>query len=127
MILDIFNKPYEIKVNDRVYTLEYDNAAFIELEHRTGKGTFELCSKVLDAAFGLEECLQMVLCGLLKHHVKDETDELREIFMQNPYLLVKNAPMISAAFITPLMPPEIMDKAAKKEAQDSGKKQKVRL
>lgn len=127
MITDVFNKPHEIKVNERVYKLEYDNAAYIELEHRLGKGTFELCGKVLDAAIGLEECLQIALCALLKHHEKDEADELGEIFTKTPYLLVKNASVISAAFLTPLMPPEVMDKAAKKEAQDSEKKQQAQV
>lgn len=122
MILDVFNKPYEIKVNEKTYKLEYDNAAYIELEHKTGKGTFELCGKVIDAIFGLEECLQIALCGLSKYHQKDEINEIKEIFIKTPYILVSKTPTIIQAFLTPLMPPRVMEKLNNKEANTPAKK-----
>lgn len=124
MILDIFNKPLEMKIDGRVYKLEYDNKAYIELEHKTGKGTFEIFDRVTNAAMGLEECMHIAVCALMKHHFKDEADELQEILMQKPYLLVENSAVISGAFIMPLMSPEIIQKVSndKTEAQDSEKK-----
>ena len=122
MIQDIFTKPIEIELLDKKYELEYDHSSLIKLEHKTGKGIFEILDRITNSKLSLEECNHLAVCSLLKHNEISTVQKLEDLFEQMPYLLVQNCAAFSAAFMQSMAAPEAFQQQNEQEAENTGKK-----
>src|SRR5574344_350878 len=117
MITDIFIKPIEINVNDKTYKLEYDHNAYSKLELKLNKGIFAIMEELTSGNFKIDDYINTAICGLLKLHSDKEIKTKKKEFEKNPYILLKNVPAISAAYIQPLTPPEVLKKLENKKKE----------
>ena len=116
MIQDLVNKPEIISVGGKSYKMEYDNNAYAELEMRIGKSIFYIYdSLVVEQTFKMDEILEVVSCGLLKHHSADEIETVKTSFSENISLFMKNRFQITYAFLKPLFPQEFYEKKGSAE------------
>ena len=127
MIDDIYNSPIEISVDEKTYSLEYDNNAYALAEKATGKGLFNIFNLlVVENNLPYNECVEVVCAGLVKKHSVSEIEKVKEKLQNSPSLLLKIIETIQWAFSKPLLPPEIMEKqaGAKNPAKKKTLKQK---
>lgn len=118
MNLDIYNLPVEVEIGEKVYQVEFDNKAYVELESKTGKGVFNLYNTfIIENNLSLAESAEILCAGLIKHHKKEEIGVVREFIGENPWVFTRCLDVIQYAFMMPLLPPELM-----KELEPSGKK-----
>lgn len=122
MINDILNKPTELKIEDKIYTLEFDNKAYGLLEQKTGKGIFQIFDSVINSTLGFSDYIEIAVCGLNKHHKKSEINDVKCKLEKSPYLVMQNMPAICTSYIVPLTPPEVMKKAKMNDKKGQKKK-----
>ena len=109
MIKDILNKPYTIKIDNDVYTLDYDNKGYAQLEQFTGKGLFKLYDDfVVNNNLCYQHCVDIVCCAMMKNHTAGEIAKAR------------------IAFVEPLTPPKILEKSAKFKEDEIKKKKQMK-
>lgn len=70
----------------------------------------------------LKKSLALLGCAMLKHHDKKEIDELVQKIKEYPGMWLKIKEYAVAAFLLPLLPPEILEKTRIKKS--SKKKEK---
>jgi hypothetical protein len=104
---DIFNIPEKLVINGKEYDFEFDNRAFATLEGLTQKGTYKIRELLLDNNLTLNECTELVCCGLIKNYKADEISVIRQELQKSPSVWTSNNDAILKAFLKPLMPPEI--------------------
>lgn len=111
MIQDLVNNPEIISVGEKSYKMEYDNRAYAELELKTGKNIFYIYDALMiDKTLKIDEMLELLCCGLLKHHSADEIETVKTSFSENISLFMKNRFQITYAFLKPLFPQEFYEK-----------------
>ena len=127
MIKDILNKPYTIKIDNDVYTLDYDNKGYAQLEQFTGKGLFKLYDDfVVNNNLCYQHCVDIVCCAMMKNHTAGEIAKARIAFNEKQYLFFENIAPITMAFVEPLTPPKIFEKSAKFKEDEIKKKKQMK-
>ena len=127
MIKDILNKPYTIKIDNDVYTLDYDNKAYAQLEQFTGKGLFRLYDDfVINNNINYQQCVDIACCAMTKNHTAGEIARARAALSEKPYLFFENIAPITMAFVEPLTPPTILEKSAKFKEDEIKKKKPMK-
>lgn len=106
-IEDIFNVPEKLVIDGKEYDFEFDNKSFATLETLTQKGTFKIRELLLDNNLTLNESIELVCCGLIKHYKANEISVVRDILQKTPSVWASNNDAILKAFLKPLMPPEV--------------------
>lgn len=109
MIEDILNLPKVIEICKKEYKIEYDCKAYALLEAMTGKSTLEIKNKLENSVLGLMDSIEVICCGLVKHHTDDEIKEVREHIKNNLFEIQKINIEVMIAFLTPLAPPEMFE------------------
>ena len=90
MIKDILNKPYTIKIDNDVYTLDYDNKGYAQLEQFTGKGLFKLYDDfVVNNNLCYQHCVDIVCCAMMKNHTAGEIARPELLLMRNSICFLK--------------------------------------
>lgn len=127
MINDIMNNPVELKIDEKVYKLEYDNSSYAVLEHCVGKNLFYIYDAlVINNTLSFMDFAEIAACALLKHHAGDEVEEFKKKLLDKPSLMVENHELISLVFATALIPYSILKKLSvgkvSKKKTKTGKK-----
>lgn len=111
MINDILNKEILLNIEDKNYSMEFDNKAYGILEQKISKGIFQIYEAVTSGSLTLSDYIEIASCALLKHHSKSEINEIKAKLEKMPGLVMQNLPAICSTYISPLTPPEVMQKA----------------
>ncbi len=122
---DITPHRQKIKLDSKEYTIEFDYFSLSEVEEQTKKGVYQLYDMITqNNSITLNDSLKLLCCGLMKHHDKNEIEDIQLRFKESPGLWVLFKQPVIAAFIFPLMPPEIVQKITSKPNSSSKKKVK---
>ena len=117
MKADLKNRVQKVVIEGKEYSFEYDFNAYSELEDETGCGVYQLYGgMVSEAGISLKKLLAILGCAMLKHHSAEEIDEIMQKIKEYPGLWLKVKECALAAFLLPLLPPEILEKTKIKES-----------
>ncbi len=117
MKADLKNRVQKVVIEGKEYSFEYDFNAYSELEDETGCGVYQLYGgMVSEAGISLKKLLAILGCAMLKHHSAEEIDEIVQKIKEYPGLWLKVKECALAAFLLPLLPPEILEKTKIKES-----------
>lgn len=111
MKADLKNSVQKVKLEGKEYCFEYDFNAYSELEDETGCGVYQLYAGMTsNEGISLKKSLAILGCGMLKHHSAEEIQEVLAKIKEYPGLWLKVKEYAVAAFLLPLLPPEILEK-----------------
>ena len=114
MVQDLLNMPVTLKVGEMTYKMEYDNKAYAELEMRIGKSIFYIYDELIfDHSLKMNEIIEIVCTGLIKHHSSKEIEDVRNLFKNDMTLFFRNRESIFLAFLNPLLPAEVYEDKGK--------------
>ena len=124
MLADIFNVPAIVSINGKEYKAEYDFESYAVVETRTGKGMHKICSLLLQENLTLNDSIEVICCSLLKHHNQEDLTQIREYFHTNLYVIRDLLKDVTAAYVSPLLPPEVYQATEKPSKTEKKKKAK---
>ena len=107
MLQDILNTSHDVIVEGKKYQFEFDHSAYAAFEQQSHKSIFEIYDRLLATNnISYMESLMIVSAGLLGicNTIKEQ---------------------VTAAFIVPLLPPEILRSVKKKAPRKIRKKSKI--
>ncbi len=108
MVNDLLNKPVELTICKNTMKLEYNHLAYAELENRIGKNIFYIYDAlIVNDTLKIDDMIEVMCCGLMKHHTEKEIEDARNAFKADVSLLMQNRPAIVSAYLNPLMPSKI--------------------
>lgn len=107
MTKDILTPTLEIKIDEKIYTLEYNNKAYVQIEEKLNCGVLEIYNKINETKLKLTEYQEVLYAGLAKHHSKEEIAEVKKVLENTTWKLMSNLTIICKAFYLPLMQPDL--------------------
>lgn len=123
MLEDLFNITQKVTINNKEYSLEYNHKSYAVLESVTGKGLFKLKDLFVNQNnLTFEDSIEIICCACLIHHKTDEIELLRKYLRENLGIFSLISQPVLYAFLSPLMPPEIMEKFQDELKENTSKK-----
>lgn len=117
---DIKSEPIVINFGGKDLKLEFDNHSLALAEIQTSKGIFNIQKLMFANNLPLANCVEIFCAALAKHHDIETIIKIKEELIAKPYLLAIYSDCVVAAFMRPLIAPEIYRKILKKEAEKEG-------
>lgn len=126
MLQDILNTSHDVIVEGKKYQFEFDHSAYAAFEQQSHKSIFEIYDRLLATNnISYMESLMIVSAGLLKYHCTQEICDFQELLRRQPGIWNTIKEQVTAAFIVPLLPPEILRSVKKKAPRKIRKKSKI--
>ncbi|MBS6553144.1 MAG: hypothetical protein KH321_04270 [Clostridium sp.] len=125
MLQDILNTSHDVIVEGKKYQFEFDHSAYAAFEQQSHKSIFEIYDRLLTTNnISYMDSLMIVSAGLLKYHSTDEICSFQDLLRKQPGIWNSIKEQVTAAFIVPLLPPEILRNVKKKVPVKKQKKSK---
>lgn len=120
MLDDIFTQPQNFTIDKKEYSLEFDHNAYALFERLTRKSIYEVYKNFINQEeLMYQDILPITHCALKKYHSEKEINNLQEKIKKAPNLWHEISNPIMVAFVTPLLPPQILKEM---ETQNNSKK-----